>query len=535
MNNRHLANWATVPLSEIGVLISGQSPPQSAVNQDGQGTPYVTGPEQWTGEEVVVDKWTTAAATVVPERSIFIMLRGSVVGVVFPGISSAIGRGIAAFVPYEPLNRQYLIAVLRDMCKVFVEQARGHVPGISRADLLSLQIPIPPLAEQQRIVSTLRSVDDLLEETLNQIVVSRTNARRLRDSALADAFLGVSTAAWRQAEAANTATPEEVTFEPTSTNDASVTKGRYALALGNPASSPVATWRWTRLAEVAELRTGHTPSRSEPDYWGGDIPWISIKDARDHYGQTISDTSEHVTEAGIANSSAEVLPVGTVCLSRTAAIGYVVVTGKPMATSQDFINWTCGPIIDSVWLRALFVAERDALPNFGRGSIHKTIYLDDANRLYVLLPPIAEQKRIANMVLESLDGLSRIEEEMDHAEASARAARDAARSGALTGRLHTSAVEDESACDLLRRLDRDVEVLKVPSSTPAADQEGPTTERLVSTVRDSTGGLRPEVLFAAAGYRKDAVDLFYSHLKLTFKANQVRYDATTDLVVPYEA
>ena len=88
--------------------------------------------EQWTGDEVIIDKWTTASVTVVPERSIFIMLRGSVVGVVFPGIASAIGRGIGAFVPYEPLNREYLVIALREICKGLVHQARGHVPGISR-------------------------------------------------------------------------------------------------------------------------------------------------------------------------------------------------------------------------------------------------------------------------------------------------------------------------------------------------------------------------------------------------------------------
>ena len=308
-------------------------------------------------------------------------------------------------------------------------------------------------------------------------------------------------------------------------------KGRYALALATRSHRQLLLGGGPGLLRSltsgpAILRAGENQIIRD-----GDIPWIAIRDARDHYGEVIYDTSQHITEAGIANSAAEILPVGTICLSRTAAIGYVVVTGGPMATSQDFINWTCGPEVDSAWLRALFIAERESLPDFGRGSIHKTIYLDDANRLYVLLPPIVEQQRIANIVYESLDRMKRVQAEMNRAETAARAARAGATSNALNGHLHTTVEDDEPADELLARLDRDVEVLRVPDSTPLDDREGPTTERLVSTVRGSSGRLSPESLFAAAGYRKDAVDLFFGHLKIALKANQIQYDAAADLVV----
>ena len=57
----------------------------------------------------------------------------------------------------------------------------------------------------------------------------------------------------------------------------------------------------------------------------------------------ILDTEQHVSQLGIDNSSARVLPAGTVCLSRTASVGFVVTMGVPMSTSQDFVNWVCGP------------------------------------------------------------------------------------------------------------------------------------------------------------------------------------------------
>ena len=92
MNDNGKSKWSRAPLSALGLLISGQSPASRFVNHEGRGTPYVSGPEQWTGERVVIDKWTTSAAKIAPERSIFIVMKGAGVGAVFPGTAAAIGR-----------------------------------------------------------------------------------------------------------------------------------------------------------------------------------------------------------------------------------------------------------------------------------------------------------------------------------------------------------------------------------------------------------------------------------------------------------
>ena len=92
------------------------------------------------------------------------------------------------------------------------------------------------------------------------------------------------------------------------------------------------------LVDLARLESGHTPSRYHPEWWGGDIPWISLADIRDLDGRVAYETREHTNQAGIAHSSARVLPEGTVVLSRTASVGFVTIMGRPMATSQDFVN-----------------------------------------------------------------------------------------------------------------------------------------------------------------------------------------------------
>lgn len=181
-----------------------------------------------------------------------------------------------------------------------------------------------------------------------------------------------------------------------------VIPGRYALSVGRPDSTPPPGWRWTPLSSVARLESGHTPSRKVPAYWDGDIPWVGIRDATENHGRTISTTHQTVTQAGIDNSSARVLPAGTVCLSRTASVGYVVVMGRPMATSQDFVNWVCSDAIDNNFLKYILLSENDSMLRFASGTTHQTIYYPEAKAFHVCLPEIAEQRAIVS-ILSALD------------------------------------------------------------------------------------------------------------------------------------
>lgn len=186
-----------------------------------------------------------------------------------------------------------------------------------------------------------------------------------------------------------------------------IVPGIAALSVG-PADMPHPThWVQTRLQDVARLESGHTPSRRRPDWWGGEVPWISISDAREHDGGTVYETEETTNEDGLANSAARLLPAGTVCLSRTASVGYAVVMGRPMATSQDFVNWVCSDAVEPHWLKLLFHAEKQALiKRFGKGSVHTTVYYPEVKAFHVYLPPINEQRRIVAKI-DALQARSR--------------------------------------------------------------------------------------------------------------------------------
>ena len=163
-------------------------------------------------------------------------------------------------------------------------------------------------------------------------------------------------------------------------------------------------WECTRISDVAKLESGHTPSKREPSYWNGSIPWVSLFDTEGLQGKEIYVTAKMVTEEGINNSSARILPKGTVVFSRTATVGKTTVMGCEMATSQDFANYICGPKLHNHFLVFLFRNMGRTWKSLMAGSIHNTIYMPVFKALQIILPPLHEQRAIAT-ALSDVDAL----------------------------------------------------------------------------------------------------------------------------------
>lgn len=156
-------------------------------------------------------------------------------------------------------------------------------------------------------------------------------------------------------------------------------------------------WRLVQLTAVAKLESGHTPSREHPEWWSGNIPWLSLADTDALDSLNITETAERVTPEGIINSSARILPAGTVVLSRTATVGKATILGVAMATSQDFANWVCGPELEPRYLLQVFRHMSREWERLQEGSTHQTIYMPVFKRLQIFLPPKEEQVRIADI------------------------------------------------------------------------------------------------------------------------------------------
>jgi type I restriction enzyme, S subunit len=156
-------------------------------------------------------------------------------------------------------------------------------------------------------------------------------------------------------------------------------------------------WDLVTLTKIAKLESGHTPDRKQPSYWDGSIPWISLQDAAALGRLTISQTAEAIGPEGLANSSARMLPAGTVVLQRTANVGLASVMEREMCTSQHFANWICGPRIDPYYLQQVFRHMSREWRRLMAGSVLPDIYMETFKALQILLPLLPEQKNIGQV------------------------------------------------------------------------------------------------------------------------------------------
>ena len=163
-------------------------------------------------------------------------------------------------------------------------------------------------------------------------------------------------------------------------------------------------WDAVMLDRVAKRGSGHTPDKKHPDYWNGDIRWISLADSASLDRGFIDDTISKITPEGIARSSAVLHPAGTVVLSRDAGVGKSGIMRTAMAVSQHFIAWRCGSGLDNHFLYYWLQAAKPQFEGIANGTTIKTIGLSYFRALKIPHPPHHEQRAIA-AALSDVDAL----------------------------------------------------------------------------------------------------------------------------------
>jgi type I restriction enzyme S subunit len=178
-------------------------------------------------------------------------------------------------------------------------------------------------------------------------------------------------------------------------------------------------WPLFQLEEIADVTGGSTPRRDSPEYWNGDIPWLTPTDLP-MPGTKIAevhDTSEHITPEGLSSCAANLVPVGTVLYSSRATIGKIGIARVALATNQGFVNFIPKPEVNSKYLAyalQYFTAEISSLAG---STTFKEVRRGSLKKYKVPLPPLSEQRRIAE-ILDQADALRK-----KRVEADAKAAR----------------------------------------------------------------------------------------------------------------
>ena len=149
-----------------------------------------------------------------------------------------------------------------------------------------------------------------------------------------------------------------------------------------------------RLGDVCTVVSGSTPKSTVPEYWDGDIKWITPAElSNDTY--IINDSARHITALGVAKTGLKSFPAGTVILSSRAPIGKTAIAGCEMFCNQGFKNLICSEKIDSKYLYYFLSGKTDYLNSLGRGATFKEISKAIVENIEIPLPGVEEQKRIA--------------------------------------------------------------------------------------------------------------------------------------------
>ena len=162
---------------------------------------------------------------------------------------------------------------------------------------------------------------------------------------------------------------------------------------------------YAKIGDVCTVVSGSTPKSNVPDYWDGDIVWITPAElTEDSY--IIDDSVRHITQKAVQETSLKPFPVGTVILSSRAPIGKTAIAGREMYCNQGFKNLICSSRIYNKYLYFFLSCKTEYLNSLGRGATFKEISKGIVEEIEIPLPDMVVQKQIADE-FEQIRGLER--------------------------------------------------------------------------------------------------------------------------------
>ena len=152
-----------------------------------------------------------------------------------------------------------------------------------------------------------------------------------------------------------------------------------------------------KLSEILTIIGGGTPKTTNPSFWGGDIPWLSVVDFNND-NRYVHSTEKTITEAGLKHSSTKILPKGSLILSARGTVGALAQLSKPMAFNQSCYGIVATEHTTNDFLYYLLKTVVSDLQAKGHGSVFNTITRETFETIFVSLPQKDEQKRIAGVL-----------------------------------------------------------------------------------------------------------------------------------------
>lgn len=266
------------------------------------------------------------------------------------------------------------------------EKTVGAQPKLAIGRIENFRVALPPtLSEQRAITAALSDVDALLAK-LDQLIVKK---RDLKQAAMQQLLTGQTRLPGFQGE-----------------------------------------WEAKRLGDVAEMGSGGTPTSSVVAYYDGDIPWVSIADMT-RGGKVITSTARNLTHAGLANSAAQMFPVGTVLYAMYASLGECSIAGVALCSSQAILGIRPRVGLNNEFLYYFLTSLKAAVRSMGQQGTQSNLNKGMVQDFRLRLPIVSEQTAIATVLSDMDAELSALEGRR----AKTRALKQGMMQALLTGRI----------------------------------------------------------------------------------------------------
>lgn len=164
-------------------------------------------------------------------------------------------------------------------------------------------------------------------------------------------------------------------------------------------------WQWSQLSAIGIVASGGTPSTRQPSYWGGKISWISPADLSGYNNKTISYGKKNITDEGLQNSSAKLLPTGSILFSSRAPIGYTAIAKNELTTNQGFKNIIPTNSLNSSYVYHYLKASKKLAESMASGTTFLELSSKKFGEIPIPIPPLNEQNRIVEKIEELFSDL----------------------------------------------------------------------------------------------------------------------------------
>jgi type I restriction enzyme S subunit len=299
---------------------------------------------------------------------------------------------------------QWKAGEFESKCRHWVNQST-----LPKEELLETPLAVPPLAEQKRIVAKVEELLSRVTATRDRLAKVLIFLQRFRQSVLAAACFGRLTEEWREKHPdTEPADRLRERIREKRLETAVTPRTRAAVLKAYEECAPLElspdqelpdTWCLCQINDVGDVCNGSTPSRKHPEYWDGDIPWVSSGEVQNCL---IVKTRERITRQGYDNSSVHLLPVGTVLL---AMIGEGKTRGQSAVLEiEATINQNmaaivlCHGLMSPRYLWYWFQHHYETTRQAGGGSGPQALNCQRVRELPLVLPSLEEQREIVRRV-----------------------------------------------------------------------------------------------------------------------------------------